>query len=238
MHVLNTDQLNTDGYAIAAGVLPGPHVTQLTVAIAAAAADAQGAGARRSSAHAMRNLLSRVPDVRDLADGPALRSLVEAVLGPGAFCVRGLLFDKAPGANWHVGWHQDRAIAVRERVDTEGFGPWSVKAGVPHVEPPIDVLQRMVTLRVHLDDCDGSNGPLRVLPASHRAGKLDGDAVRRWIDQHDAVTCTVPRGGVLLMRPLLLHASSPAARPVHRRVVHLEYAADPLPGALQWYELH
>jgi Phytanoyl-CoA dioxygenase (PhyH) len=224
------------GFAIVPGVIDGAAVDRVFAALDHALTEDGAPGDRPRRGYAMRNLMARVPAVRELAESQALRSLAAAVLGPGAFCVRGLLFDKLPGANWHVGWHQDRAIAVRAQVEVEGFGPWSVKAGVAHVEPPVDVLERMVTLRVHLDDCDEDNGPLRVMPGSHRGGKLGGESVRRWIDECGAVTCRVPHGGVVIMRPLVLHASSPARRPEHRRVVHLEYAADALPGGLHWYE--
>jgi ectoine hydroxylase-related dioxygenase (phytanoyl-CoA dioxygenase family) len=94
----------------------------------------------------------------------------------------------------------------------------------------------MLTLRVHLDDSDAARGPLRVVPGSHAEGRLDAEATRRWLRRAEPRACLVPRGGVLAMRPLLLHASSPADTPGRRRVVHLEYAADPLPGGVEWFE--
>jgi ectoine hydroxylase-related dioxygenase (phytanoyl-CoA dioxygenase family) len=156
-------------------------------------------------------------------------------LGLDAFVIRDLFFDKTSEANWKVAWHQDLTIAVRHRIDLPGFGPWSEKDGVPHVRPPVELLERMLTVRLHLDDCGEQNGPLRVLPCSHRHGKLDANAIRAWRAEVPAVVCTIKCGGVVLMRPLLLHASSPARRPEHRRVIHLEFAAEELPGGLQWY---
>jgi ectoine hydroxylase-related dioxygenase (phytanoyl-CoA dioxygenase family) len=184
----------------------------------------------------MRDLLRAVPATRRLADSEALAGLVRPVLGPGAFVIRGLLFDKTPGANWLVPWHQDLTIAVKARTEAAGFGPWTVKAGVPHVRPPVAVLERMLTVRVHLDDSDAARGPLRVLPGSHLRGRLGAGATRDWLERMPAVSCLIPRGGALLMRPLLLHASSPADDPGHRRVVHLEYAADRLPDGVEWFE--
>ena len=148
--------------------------------------------------------------------------------------MRGILFDKTPGANWNVVWHQDLSIAVRERRDVPGFGPWSQKAGVAHVQPPPTILERMLTVRLHLDDCDEANGPLLVLPGSHRSGRLTPEQVQQWRGKTAAVPCLVPSGGALLMRPLLLHASSSSQSPRHRRVVHLEYAAEALPEGLEW----
>jgi ectoine hydroxylase-related dioxygenase (phytanoyl-CoA dioxygenase family) len=184
----------------------------------------------------MRNLLSRYPCVAAWAKSMAGGETVERILGREAFCVRALLFDKTPEANWKVAWHQDLSIAVRHRVDVPGFGPWSVKAGVPHVQPPVDVLERMLTIRLHLDDCDEANGPLKVLPGSHAAGVLSPHALDGWRRRIAPVACVVPAGGAMLMRPLLVHASSSANSPSHRRVIHLEFAAVELPGGLQWHE--
>jgi ectoine hydroxylase-related dioxygenase (phytanoyl-CoA dioxygenase family) len=181
-----------------------------------------------------RHLLDR-PSVQALARSYPVRLVAEAALGPNCFAVRGILFDKTPAANWKVAWHQDLTIAVQERRDVTGFGPWSEKDGVPHVQPPVSLLERMVAVRVHLDDCGPGNGPVRVIPRSHRVGRLLPDAVDAWKAGHDAVGCVVPRGGILAFRTLTLHASSAATVPAHRRVVHLEFAADPLPGGLTWY---
>lgn len=190
-------------------------------------------GGRRAGA---RNLLGEVPEVRALAGSAGVYEVVKAVLGAGAFAVRGLLFDKTPGANWKVPWHQDLTIAVRGRREVAGFGPWSEKEGVAHVQPPAEVLARMVTVRVHLDECNEHNGPLRVIPGSHRSGRLSADEIALRRAEVAEVVCPVGRGGIVVFRPLLLHASSPAVRPAHRRVVHLEFAADELPGGLEWYD--
>jgi ectoine hydroxylase-related dioxygenase (phytanoyl-CoA dioxygenase family) len=189
---------------------------------------------RNQQTYAMRNLLN-VPAVFALSQSPAIRSVVEPVLGGSAMAVRGILFDKTPEANWKVAWHQDRSIAVQERVDVPGFEAWSIKAGVQHVQPPVFVLENMLTVRLHLDDCGIENGPLQVLPGSHRNGKLNARQISELQERAPAVMCCVLRGGALLMRPLLLHASSPAIKPAHRRVIHLEFASAALPGGLQWF---
>jgi ectoine hydroxylase-related dioxygenase (phytanoyl-CoA dioxygenase family) len=109
-----------------------------------------------------------------------------------------------------------------------------VKDGVAHVQPPVEVLEQMLALRLHLDDCGPANGPLQVIPGSHKSGRLNARQISEWRDRQPAKICSVSRGGALLMRPLLLHASSPATEPKHRRVLHLEFAAEPLPCGLQW----
>ena len=189
----------------------------------------------RGGVYAIRNLLDIFPEVGRLADSPKIRTLVEPILGTDVLPVRGLLFDKTPQANWKVPWHQDLSIAVRDRIATEGFGPWSTKAGVVHVHPPIHILERMLALRIHLDDCDESNGPVRVIPGSHTRGRLKASEIRQQATTSASFSCSVSAGGALLMRPLLLHASSISRTPQHRRVIHLEFASCALPGRLQWF---
>lgn len=230
------DLLARDGFAVVPDVAAPQVVQELVEALEAV--PPEGAILQRGGAvYAMRNLLSLAPAVRRLAESEALAGLTRSILGPKAFVVRGLLFDKTPTANWGVPWHQDLTIAVKQpRPDAPGYGPWTRKGGVPHVQPPVAVLERMVTVRVHLDDSQEDGGPLRVIPGSHAAGRLEPTATREWLNRVRPETCLVPRGGALLMRPLLLHASSPAESPGRRRVVHLEYAAGPLPGGVDWFE--
>jgi len=222
-----------DGFAVVPRVISARRIARLTAALAAVESNA--GVRRRGQLYAVRHLLEGVPEVRAAADEPAVCALVEPLLGARCFVVRSLLLDKTPAANWKVAWHQDLSIAVRARKTVPGFGAWSEKAGVPHVQPPAEILARMLTVRLYLDQCDETNGPLRVLPGSHRAGRLDAAGIERWRGLVAPVTCLVPRGGALVMRPLLLHASSAAAAPGHRRVIQLEFAAHELPAGLEWF---
>jgi len=167
---------------------------------------------------------------------PTLRAHVEVVLGEEAFPVRAILFDKTPEANWKVAWHQDLTIAVAEKREAAGFTAWSEKDGVCHVQPPTAILERMLTARIHLDPCGPENGPLRILPASHRKGRLSPTVISELRATGQQTVCTAEEGDALFMRPLILHASSPASNPAHRRVLHIEYSADFLPDSLQWHD--
>jgi hypothetical protein len=229
------DAFRRNGFAVIPGIVAPTVVDRLIVALDAKE-PSQASLERGGRTYAMRDLLRQVPETRRLAGSAPLMALVREVFGPGGFVVRGLLFDKTAEANWPVPWHQDLTIAVRVRTDAPEYGPWTLKGGVPHVLPPIAVLRAMLTIRIHLDDCDATRGPLRVVPGSHLGDRLDAAAIRGWLDRVPAVECLVPRGGALLMRPLLLHASSPATIPGHRRVIHFEYAAGPLPGDVEWFE--
>jgi ectoine hydroxylase-related dioxygenase (phytanoyl-CoA dioxygenase family) len=154
-----------------------------------------------------------------------LLDLATAALGSPAVPYRATLFDKSPGANWLVVWHQDTALPLRHRREAEGWGPWSTKAGVLYAHAPATALQRIVALRVHLDDSTSQNGPLRVIPGSHERGVLSDAAIQDLVARNQPHECTVPRGGVLRIRPLLVHASSKSAAPAPRRVLHVEYTS-------------
>jgi hypothetical protein len=220
-----------DGYFIRNNVVEDDVVRNLCLAVAAI--PDRGEVRRRRSVYGVRNLLEICPAVRELATDLSIRQFVTPVLGDRAFAVRAIFFDKVPHANWSLFWHQDNVIAARERREVPGFVGWSRKAGVWQVQPPADVLARMVAVRVHLDDCGVDNGPLRVRPGSHRFGWLD-DELDAWKVRVPEVICGVNRGGIVAMCPLILHASAASENVGHRRVIHLEYAAAELPAGLDW----
>jgi ectoine hydroxylase-related dioxygenase (phytanoyl-CoA dioxygenase family) len=222
--------IERDGFAVVPDAVPPELVDQLAASVEPLLAPltrVQGG---------VRDVLSRCEMVRELAGSAVLRRWVEPILGGDCVAVGALLFDKADGRNWKVPYHQDITIRVRARRDVLGFGPWWEKAGVPHTWPPAGVVERMLAVRVHLDDCGPDNGPLRVIPGSHRAGVLESAAIDEWKARGPEAACVVGRGGLVLMRPLLLHASSTATQVRRRRVIHIEYAAPELPGGLDWYE--
>ena len=213
------------GWAITPPVIDDAMVESLRAAVSAVAENGRGGA---------RNLLE-LPAVASLATSPAVRSLASAVLGDGCFATRALLFDKTPDANWKVIWHQDLTITTRERADVIGYGPWTDKAGVPHVQPPVSVLESMLAVRIHLDPCGAENGPVRVLDGSHQRGRLSAEAIEELRRQQPERDCCVAQGGVLAFRPLIVHASAPARTPHHRRVIHIEFAAQALPSPLEWH---
>jgi hypothetical protein len=164
----------------------------------------------------------------------AVGALAFKALGPSARPVRAVLFDKSPAVNWSLGWHQDRTICVKARRDTPGFGPWSVKAGMQHVAPPFDLLTRMVTIRVHLDDVPMGNAPLLIAPGSHLKGLVPVDRIVETVRTCGVIACEAKAGDVWLYSTPILHASHAADTPARRRVLQIDYSADELPGDLQW----
>jgi hypothetical protein len=172
-----------------------------------------------------------------LGSGGAIGGLAAAALGAEAKPVRAVLFDKTALTNWGLGWHQDRTISVRARHEVAGFGPWSRKDELQHVEPPFAVLENMVTLRVHIDPVDEDNAPLLILPGTHRLGRLAVDETLAAAARVRSVTCLADAGDVWVYATPIVHASEAARAPRRRRVLQLDYAAQALPGGLEWAEV-
>jgi hypothetical protein len=160
--------------------------------------------------------------------------IVARELGPEARPVRAILFDKTAETNWSVGWHQDRTIAVRQRREVAGFGPWSAKDGIPHVEPPVAMTAAMLTIRVHLDACGPDNAPLLIAPGSHRLGRVPGPDIAAAVDRLGSVACLASAGDVWVYATAILHASERSRSDSSRRVLQIDYAAARLPGGLEW----
>ncbi len=223
--------MNRDGYAIFPHVLSHEDVAALRAVIEGIPSG--DAVRKKQSVYGVRNLLETSPEICALATRPDVWRLVTPVLGEAAFACRAIFFNKTPDANWVLGYHQDSVISVAEKIETPSFLAWGQKAGVWQVQPPPEILSNMLALRVHLDDCGPDNGPLRVLPGSHRHGWVE-DNIAAWKQRVPEAACTAPLGGVVAMRPLILHASSKATSPSNRRVIHIEYANSELPNGLRW----
>src|SRR5262249_45274673 len=173
---------------------------------------------RAGARHLMADTL-----IADLANDLRLLKLAREILGGDALPFRVTLFDKSADANWLVVWHQDTALPLTQRGEIAGWGPWSIKEGINYAHAPAQALERVVALRVHLDDSTAQNGPLRVIPGTHKLGVLSDDAVAQLAERSAPADCIVPQGGVLAMRPLLIHSSSKSQSDSPRRVLHIEY---------------
>ncbi len=169
-----------------------------------------------------------------LASSGPIGSVAASMLGPCCRPVRAILFDKTAAMNWALGWHQDRTIAVKGRVDVDGFGPWTVKSGIVHVEPPFALLAGMVTLRVHLDAVLADNAPLLVAPGSHRLGRIPEAAIVHTVERCGSKACLADAGDIWLYATPIVHASRASAVPARRRVLQVDYAAAQLPTGLEW----
>ena len=210
------NDLEGKGFSIIPEVLSPSEVIGFLDALSALPLQRSRAGIR----HALRHSA-----IKELANSPKLLKIAQCVLGHAALAFRATLFDKSPASNWLVVWHQDTALPLQERRAITGWGPWSVKDGVIYAHAPATALRRILALRVHLDDSTARNGPLRVLPGTHMQSVLTDDDIHQLATQIAAVDCLVPTGGILAMRPLLVHSSSKSLVKPRRRVLHIEYAA-------------
>lgn len=214
-----------DGFAVLPGLFSAEWIDGLQEGIARLSPIRTRAGVR----HALR-----LGPVDSLARHPLLKELSCAVLGTDAFPFRATLFDKSPGANWLVVWHQDTALPLRERVELPGWEPWSIKDGIDYAHAPASALSQVLALRVQLDDSVRETGPLRVLPATHTLGILSDDEIHDFSEQIAPVDCLAPKGAIVAMRPLIVHSSSKSHGDTPRRVLHIEYAAsDAIASPLQ-----
>jgi ectoine hydroxylase-related dioxygenase (phytanoyl-CoA dioxygenase family) len=210
------DEISMDrGFAIVEGVIESDEAVRLRGQIEGIAALRTRAGARH---------LMSVPAVNAIAHDARLTAIARNWVGASAIPYRATLFDKSPDSNWLIVWHQDTALPLVQRADTAGWGPWSLKGDVQYAHAPAHVLERIVALRLSLDDSAPDNGPLRVIPATHVRGVLTDDEIAKVAREVDAVDCCVGAGGVVVMRPLTVHASSKAVSDRPRRVLHIEYA--------------
>jgi ectoine hydroxylase-related dioxygenase (phytanoyl-CoA dioxygenase family) len=181
--------------------------------------------------YAVRRAFDVFPALRRVLSKPALLGIVRTCIGEAAFVTKSIWFEKPTGGNWFVGWHQDISISVTKRVDTPGYSRWTAKHGIVGVVPPLAVLERTLTIRIHLDDADADNGAVRVIPASHRSGIQPPPVL-----DTEGRLCVVPAGGIMLMRPLLMHASSRSRTSRPRRVLHIELNDMELADRLEWAE--
>jgi hypothetical protein len=182
---------------------------------------------------------SRLGELNEFRDWLGTEGIVGQIagqwLGAKARPVRAILFDKNADLNWALGWHQDRTVAVRQRADVPGFSNWNRKDGIDHAEPPFELIERMLTLRIHLDRVSDSNAPLLISPGSHRLGKILERDLATIVERQGCFGCLAEPGDVWVYRTAILHASKRALSPNRRRVLQVDYSAEELPDPLSWH---
>jgi ectoine hydroxylase-related dioxygenase (phytanoyl-CoA dioxygenase family) len=231
--VRHQEDINRKGFTIVNDIYTGDEVNAIVSAIEKT--DQSNPSFRKTKdLFAIRRFLVEVPAIKPLVFSERLTSAINQLLGEDYFAVKSIYFDKPAESNWFVAWHQDLTIAVDRKADLPGYGTWTVKQDQFAVQPPIEILQRNFTIRIHLDDTDRHNGALKVIPGSHlksvyRAENID------WQTESEVI-CEVRKGGVMIMKPLLLHASDRTTNDKKRRVIHLEFSNAKLPDEIKWAE--
>jgi ectoine hydroxylase-related dioxygenase (phytanoyl-CoA dioxygenase family) len=183
---------------------------------------------------AIRQFLKEIPAINSLIFNNKLKAVISGFFGDDYFVVKSIYFDKPEKSNWFVAWHQDLTISVDKKVELPGYGPWTVKQNQFAVQPPLNILQKNFTIRIHLDDADEGNGALKVIPGSHLKEIYRPETID-W-DKETETTCEVKAAGIMIMRPLLLHASNRTTNNKPRKVIHIEFSSAILPDGIEWSE--
>lgn len=183
---------------------------------------------------AIRQFLKEIPEVKHLIFNENLKTIIKEIFGENYFVVKSIYFDKPEKSNWYVAYHQDLTISVDKKLELENFGPWTTKQNQFAVQPPLDILENIFTIRIHLDDTDENNGALKVVPKSHAKGIYRPETIDWEVETENI--CNVEKGGVMVMKPLLLHGSNRTTNGKKRRVIHIEFSDRELPEELNWSE--
>lgn len=183
---------------------------------------------------AIRQFLKEIPEVNDLIFNENIKTIIKEIFGEHYFAVKSIYFDKPETSNWYVAYHQDLTISVDRKLELENFGPWTTKQNQFAVQPPLDILENIFTIRIHLDDTDENNGALKVIPKSHAKGIYRPETIDWTIETEEI--CIVEKGGIMIMKPLLLHGSNRTTNGKKRRVIHIEFSDKKLPEELNWSE--
>ncbi|MET3539228.1 phytanoyl-CoA dioxygenase family protein [Chryseobacterium limigenitum] len=183
---------------------------------------------------AIRQFLKEIPEVKELIFNENIKTIINQIFGEKYFTVKSIYFDKPEKSNWYVAYHQDLTISVDKKVDLENFEPWTTKQNQFAVQPPLDILENIYTIRIHLDDTDENNGALKVVPKSHAKGIYRPETIN-W-DVETEEICSVEKGGIMIMKPLILHGSNRTTNGKKRRVIHIEFSDKELPEELNWSE--
>jgi ectoine hydroxylase-related dioxygenase (phytanoyl-CoA dioxygenase family) len=224
--------LEKDGFAILPSLFSEAEVAQLVGIIDKA--NAEGVSFRKTSdLFAIRQLFKELPALIPVVLNDPLKALIQNIAAQ-SFVVKAIYFDKPEASNWFVPLHQDITISVDRKAEIEQYGPWIVRHNQYTVQPPVNVLENIFTLRIHFDDTDETNGALKVIPGSHLKGIQSPESID-WEKEEETI-CHVPKGGVMLMKPLLFHSSGRSTSNNKRRVIHIECTYVQLPGPLQWAE--
>ena len=221
------------GYAVVDSIYSGKEVENIIACIETASTQQIFA---ESSTHlfAIRQVMKKIPTLKSVIFTDKLRSLLTVLFEESYFLTKSIYFDKPSESNWFVAYHQDLSISVNHKADINNYTHWTFKKGQYGVQPPVAILENIVTVRIHLDDTKKENGALKVIPKSHCKGIYRAETID-WNTETEHI-CEVEKGGIMLMKPLTLHASNRTTNGNQRRVLHLEFSSKNLAPPLKWLE--
>jgi len=226
MNGLKINTLNEEGYQLIDGLIKSKDITSIQQELKTLELSPNKGG--------IRNAEKKLSSVRKFIETDRLLNGARFYLKDKVKIVRVLLFNKSAENNWLVSWHQDKTVAVSNRFIADGWQNWTIKDGIHHVQPPIEILAQMLTFRIHLDDTDQKNGCLKVIPKSHLSGLLKHSQITEYVVLHSIVNCEAKAGSTLIMKPLILHSSSKAISNHSRQILHIEFSSYKLPKGISW----
>lgn len=230
-HHKNT--IRENGFTVIGDIFSDQEIQEISTAIQAT--DSSKATFRKSEdLFAIRQFLKEVPGIHDLIFNEKMKNVIREIFGDRYFVVKSIYFDKPETSNWYVAYHQDLTISVDQKVQLEGFGPWTTKQNQFAVQPPPEILENIYTIRIHLDETDEHNGALKVVSGSHAKGIYRPENID-WTIETETL-CQVDKGGIMIMKPLLLHGSNRTTNGKRRRVIHIEFSDRELPAGMNWSE--
>lgn len=230
------EQINKNGFLVIESIYSTEEIKSLIKIIESVKKDNNDNFRQSKDLYAIRNLLNEVPGLLNVVLNSRLKEILSEYFGDTYFPIKGIYFDKPPLSTWFVNWHQDLTISVDRKVDIPGFINWTMKAGQQAVQPSVSYLENILTARIHLDDTDEKNGGLHVIPGSHTKGLIEDSQIKLIREKENVEVCKVKAGGIMFMKPLILHASYKSINGNHRRVIHIEFASKELPDGLNWRE--
>lgn len=230
---INKHEINNNGFTIIENVFSPLEIENILSKINQA--DTSKETFRKSSdLFAVRQFLKEIPESVEILFNERLKQIINELFDKDYFVVKSIYFDKPEQSNWFVSYHQDLTISVDKKIDLPNYGPWTVKQNQFAVQPPLDVLENIYTIRIHLDDTDENNGALKVIAGSHLK-KIYRPETIDWTKESETI-CKVKKGGIMIMKPLLLHGSNRTTNNNQRRVIHIEFSNMELPQGLNWSE--
>ncbi len=227
------NRIEENGFAVIDGVYSDKEIKNLLFVIESADSD-RPTFKKSSDVFAIRQFFKEIPDAFNIVFNDKLCELISTVYSDEYFVVKSIYFDKPAASNWFVSYHQDLTISIDKKILIEGFGPWTIKHDQFAVQPPLEILEDNFTIRIHLDKTTSENGALKIIPASHLKGICRPGTIDHTVEQE--VTCNVEKGGIMFMKPLLLHSSGRTINENKRRVIHIEFSRTKLPDKLNWSE--
>jgi len=232
------NQVNNQGFSIINNIFSEDEIENIISLIENKTGDNQENKTFRKSEDlfAIRQFHKEIPETLPFIFNEKLQEIIACTFGEGFFITKSIYFDKPEKSNWFVAYHQDLTISVDRKIEVENFENWTVKQNQFAVQPPTEILENNFTIRIHIDNTTKDNGALKVINNSHSKGILRIENLD--FKNEKETICEVERGGIMIMKPLLFHASNKTTNNERRRVIHLEFSKKHLPNGLEWSEQH